>query len=179
VPVRIRPEKQAVVAELKEKLSRAKSVVLADNKGLTVAEMTNLRRELRAVGAELKVAKNTLIRIAAREVGIEGLDTYLHGPTTLAFSYDDETAAPKKLKEIFEKEKEPKLVVKGGILESRVIDARGVKELADLPSKEVLLAQVLGGIQAPLQGVAGAINGLLASFAYALDARIRQLEGAA
>lgn len=172
----IRPEKQASVAELKEKFASAKSVILADNKGLSVAEATKLRRELRGVGAEFKVAKNTLIRIAARESGIEGLDTYLEGPTTLAFSYEDEVAAAKKLKEIFAKEKNPKLIMKAGVLEGRVIDAEGVKGLADLPAKEVLLAQVLGGIQAPLQGVVGALNGLLASFAYALDARINQLE---
>jgi len=174
----IRPEKQQAVAELKEAMGKAKSVVFADNNGLTVAQVTKLRRELRAAGGELKVAKNTLIGIAARELGIEGLDQYLHGPTTVAFSYEDEAAVAKKIREVFAKERDPKFVVKAGILEGKVIDAAGVKALADLPSREVLLAQVLAGIQAPLQGVAGAINGLLASFAYALDARIRQLEGA-
>ena len=174
----IRPEKQQAVAELKEALQNAKSVVLADNLGLTVAQVTQLRRELRQVGVELKVAKNTLIGIAARELGIEGLEPYLHGTTTLAFSYQDEAAGAKKIREFFAKEREPKFVMKAGILEGKVIDADGVKALADLPNRETLLAQVLAGIQAPLQGVAGAINGLLASFAYALDARIRQLEGA-
>ncbi len=175
---KIRPEKQQVVAELKEAFQNAKSVVLADNLGLTVAEVTKLRRELRQVGAELKVAKNTLIRIAATELGIEGLEPYLHGTTTLAFSYEDEAAGVKKIREFFARERDPKFKVKAGILEGKVIDAEGVKALADLPSREVLLSQVLGGIQAPLQGVVSAINGLLASFAYALDARIRQLEGA-
>ncbi|BAD42069.1 50S ribosomal protein L10 [Symbiobacterium thermophilum] len=174
----IRPEKQQAVAELKEALQNAKSVVLADNLGLTVAQVTQLRRELRQAGVELKVAKNTLIGIAARELGIEGLEPYLHGTTTLAFSYEDEAAGAKKIREFFAKEREPKFVMKAGILEGKVIDADGVKALADLPNRETLLAQVLAGIQAPLQGVAGAINGLLASFAYALDARIRQLEGA-
>lgn len=174
----IRPEKQQAVAELKESIGKAKSVVLADNKGLTVAQVTKLRRELRAAGVELKVAKNTLISIAAKELGIEGLDPFLHGTTTLAFSYEDEASGAKKIREFFAKDRDPKFVMKAGILEGKVLDANGVKELADLPSREVLLAQVLGGIQAPLQGVAGAINGLLASFAYALDARIRQLEGA-
>lgn len=175
----IRPEKELAVQQLKEAIQNAKSVVLADNLGLSVAEVTKLRKELRAAGVELKVAKNTLIRIAAQELGIEGLDPYLHGTTTLAFSHQDEASGAKKIREFFAKEKNPKLVAKAGILEGKVIDAEGVKSLADLPSREVLLAQVLGGIQAPLTGVANAINGLLSSFAYCLDARIRQLEAEA
>ncbi len=172
----VRPEKQQVVAELKEAFQNAKSVVLADNKGLTVAQVTKLRRELREANAELKVAKNTLIKIAAQELGIEGLDEYLHGTTTLAFSYEEEATAAKKIRELFGKEKDPKFVVKAGILDGKVLDANGVKGLADLPSREELLASVLGGIQAPLQNVVGALNSLLSSFAYALDARIQQLE---
>lgn len=172
----IRPEKELSVAQVKEAMQNAKSVVLADNKGLTVAQSTKLRKELREAGVDLKVAKNTLIRIAARDLGIEGLDQYLHGTTTLAFSNAEEATAAKKIREFFAKEKAPKFVVKAGILEGKVIDADGVKSLADLPSREVLLAQVLAGIQAPLTGVVGAVNGLLSSFAYALDARIKQLE---
>lgn len=172
----IRPEKEMSIAQVKEAIRNAKSVVLADNKGMTVAQVTKLRKELREAGVAVKVAKNTLIRIAAKDLGIEGLDPYLHGTTTLAFSNNDEVSAAKKIREFFAKDKNPKFVMKAGILENKVIDADGVKALADLPSREVLLAQILGGIQAPLQGVAGAINGLLSSFAYALDARIKQLE---
>lgn len=174
----VRVEKQQAVAELKTAIQGAKSIVLADNKGLTVAQVTKLRRELRGAGVDLKVAKNTMISIAAKELGIEGLDQYLHGTTVLAFSNEDEASGAKKIRDFFAKEKDPKFVVKAGILEGKVLDQNGVKELADLPSREVLLAQVLGGIQAPLQGVAGVLNGLLASFAYALDARIQQLETA-
>jgi len=164
------------VAQVREAIRNAKSVILADNKGMTVAQVTKLRKELREVGVQVKVAKNTLIRIAAKDLGIEGLDPYLHGTTTLAFSNNDEASAAKKIRDFFAKDKDPKFVVKAGILEGKVLDAEGVKSLADLPSRETLLAQVLGGIQAPLQGVAGAINGLLSGFAYALDARIKQLE---
>src|SRR5690606_26015994 len=135
----IRPGKQQAVAELKEALQNAKSVVLADNLGLTVAQVTQLRRELRQAGVELKEAKNTLIGIAARELGIEGLEPYLHGTTTLAFSYEDEAAGAKKIREFFAKEREPKFVMKAGILEGKVIDADGVKALADLPNRETLL----------------------------------------
>lgn len=172
----IRPEKEMSVAQIKEALQRAKSVVLADNLGMKVAQVTRLRRELRNAGVQVKVAKNTFIRIAAKDLGIEGLDQYLRGTTTLAFSYSDEASGAKKIREFFAKDKEPKFVMKAGILEGRVIDADGVKELADLPSREVLLAQVLGGIQAPLAGVANVLNALLSGFAYALDARIKQLE---
>ncbi|HLO03659.1 MAG TPA: 50S ribosomal protein L10 [Symbiobacteriaceae bacterium] len=172
----IRPEKELSVAQVKEALQNAKSVVLADNKGLTVAQSTKLRKELRANGVDLKVAKNTLIRIAARDLGIEGLDQYLHGTTTLAFSNAEEATAAKLIRDFFAKDKAPKFVMKAGILEGKVIDANGVKGLADLPSREVLLAQVLAGIQAPLTGVVGVVNGLLSSFAYALDARIKQVE---
>lgn len=172
----VTPEKELSVAQLKERLQRAKSVVLANNKGLNVAETTRLRKELRNNGVEMKVAKNTIIRVAARQLGIEGLDQYLHGTTTLFLSYNDEATGAKILSQAIAKEKNPKLEIKAGILENRAIDAKGVKSLADLPPKEVLLAQVLAGIQAPLANVAGVVNGLLASFAYALDARIRQLE---
>ncbi|HWI61055.1 MAG TPA: 50S ribosomal protein L10 [Symbiobacteriaceae bacterium] len=172
----IRPEKELSIAQVKERLQKAKSVVLADNNGMTVAQVTKLRKELREAGVDLKVAKNTLVRIAAQDLGIEGLDKYLHGTTTMAFSNVDEASAAKKIRDFFAKDKAPKFIVKAGILEGKVIDANGVKSLADLPSREVLLAQVLAGIQAPLQGVAGALNGLLSSFAYALDARIKQLE---
>lgn len=174
----VRPEKVAAVAELKEKLGQAKAVVLADNKGLTVAQATNLRRELRQAGVEFRVAKNTLIRLAAHELGIEGLDALLRGPTTLAFSYEDPVTAAKKLSEFIRKEKNLKLEVKAGLLEGRVIGAGEVKALADLPPRDQLLSLVLGGIQAPLVNMAGLLNGLLGSFAYAVDARIRQLEGA-
>lgn len=173
-----RPEKEQSIAQVKEALQKAKSVVLADNLGMSVSQTTKLRKELREAGVDMKVAKNTLIGIAAKDLGIEGLDKYLHGTTTLAFSNVDEASAAKKIRDFFAKEKAPKFVMKAGILEGKVIDFNGVKELADLPSREVLLSGVLAGIQAPLTGVVGVLNGLLSSFAYALDARIKQLDGA-
>jgi large subunit ribosomal protein L10 len=175
----IRSEKEMSVAQVREAMKNAKSVVLADNKGMTVAQVTRLRKELREVGVDLKVAKNTLIRIAARDLGIEGLDEYLHGTTNLAFSNADEASGAKKIRDFFAKDKDPKFVVKAGVLEGKVIDAKGVNSLADLPSREVLLAQVLAGIQAPLTGFVGVLNGLLASFAYAVEARIKQVEAEA
>jgi len=172
----VRSEKELSVAQVKEAIRGAKSVVLADNNGMSVAQVTRLRRELRESGVALKVAKNTLIRIAAKDLGIEGLDPYLHGTTTLAFSNADEASGAKKIRDFFAKDRDPKFVIKAGILEGKVIDADGVKSLADLPSREVLLAQVLGGIQTPLVNVVSVITSLLSGFAYALDARIKQLE---
>lgn len=171
-----RADKELSLAQVREALQNAKSVVLADNKGMTVSQVTKLRKELREAGVDLKVAKNTLIRLAARDLGIEGLDPYLHGTTVLALSNAEEAAGAKKIRDFFAKDKDPKFVVKAGILENKVLDVKGVQALADLPSREQLLASVLGGIQAPLVNVAGVLNGLLSSFAYALDARIKQLE---
>lgn len=172
----VKTEKVMAVAELKEKLSQAKSVVLGNNKGMSVAQVTKLRKELREAGVELKVAKNTLFRKAAEELGIEGLDQYLHGTTTIAFGMTDAVAPAKKLTEFFAKDKEPKFELKAGVLEGKVIDVKGIKALADLPSREVLLAQVVGGMQAPMYGFAGSLAGVLRKFAYAVDARRKQLE---
>jgi large subunit ribosomal protein L10 len=171
----IRPEKVASVAEIKEKLQNAASVVLVNNLGLDVARTTQLRKAMRQAGVEYKVAKNTLVLRAAKELGIEGLEGLLHGPTNLAIS-TDHVAAAKALKEFFKGDKAPKIEVKGGILDGKVIDAKAVEGLADLPSREVLLAKVAGGMQAPLAGFAGVAAGVLRKFAYALEARRKQLE---
>lgn len=173
----IRPEKAASIAEIKEKFQSAASVVLVNNKGLDVAQTTKLRKALREAGVEFKVAKNTLVLRAAKEVGIEGLDDLLHGPTNLAIS-KDHVAAAKALKDFFAKDKAPKVEIKGGILDGKVVDAKAVAALADLPSREVLLAKVAGGMQAPLAGFAAVAAGVLRSFAYAVDARRKQLESA-
>ena len=126
-----RPEKVAAVDELAEKLQSGQGIVIADYRGLTVKEMTDLRSELRKVGVEFKVVKNTLTLLAAEKVEIEGLDSVLEGPTAIAFGYDDPVAAAKTMSEFAKKN--DKLQVKGGILTGKVIDAEGVKALADLP----------------------------------------------
>lgn len=169
----IRPEKVAAVAELKTKFSKAKSVVLADYRGLNVAQATKLRRKLRENGVEFKVVKNTLAAIAAQEAGIEGLDPLLVGPIAIAFSSD--AVAPAKHLNDFAKENK-QLDIKGGVLEGVVIDLAKVKALADLPSREVLLAQVVGGMQAPLYGLGFVLSATLRGFANAVDALRRQKE---
>lgn len=160
--------KKQVVVEIKERLEKIQGAVLTDYRGLNVAEVTELRNKLREAGVEFKVLKNTLTKIAADEVGLEGLDPYLEGPTAIAFGVDDPVAPAKILSEFAKTHKA--LEIKAGILENKVIDPAGVKALADLPSREVLLAQVLGGMQAPMYGFAGALQGLIRNLVYVLDA---------
>jgi len=160
--------KKKVVEEIKDRLRKSQGAILTDYRGLNVAEVTELRAKLREAGVEFKVLKNTLTRIAADEVGLEGLDPYLEGPTAIAFGIDDPVAPAKILSEFAKTHKA--LEIKAGILENRVIDVKAVKALADLPAKEVLVAKVLGAMQSPLYGFAGALQGLLRNLVYVLDA---------
>ncbi|SMD16397.1 50S ribosomal protein L10 [Sporomusa malonica] len=171
-------EKQQSVAELKEKLSATKGAVLTNYRGLTVAQDTKLRRKLREAGVEYRVFKNTLTRIAAKEAGIEGLDSYLEGPTAIAMSYSDPVAPAKVISEFVKENKLQALEVKAGLVEGKVIDASGVKALASLPAREVLIAQVLAGMQAPIAGFVNVLSGTMRNLVYALDAVRQQKESA-
>ena len=162
------------MAEVKEKLSRSQAVVLGDYRGLNVKDITALRGELRKAGVEFKVVKNTLTRLAARDLGIEGLDPYLEGPTALAFGYQDPVAAAKILATFAKTHKE--LELKGGLLGTKAISAEGVKALADLPSREVLLGQVLGAMRAPLQGLVNVWQAPIRGLAQGLEALRQQRE---
>lgn len=167
-----REAKGAMVAELKEKFSRAQSFVLADYRGLTVEEVGALRRKLQESGVEFKVVKNTLAGIAARDAGLEGLDRFLEGPTAIAFSPDDPVSPAKGLLNFIEERK--KMEIKVGVLNGRVIDFAAVKSLARLPSRNELLAQVLGVMRAPLAGFAGCLQAPLRGFVTAADALQRK-----
>lgn len=140
-----RPEKVAVVDEVRDKLASSSATVLTEYRGLTVSQLASLRAELRKANAEYKVAKNTLTRIAAREAGFEVPDELLSGPTALAFAKDDPVGVAKALR-AFAKAN-PALIVKGAVLEGRVISAEETSQLADLASREELLAKVAGMIQ--------------------------------
>lgn len=139
-----RPEKVAVVDEVSAKLTRSTATVLTEYRGLTVSQLAALRAELRKSNAEYKVAKNTLTRIAAREAGFEVPDEMLSGPTALAFCADDPVSVAKILR-TFAKAN-PNLIVKGALLEGRIIGAEETSQLADLASREELLAKVAGMI---------------------------------
>jgi len=168
-------EKKATVAEIREKLEKAKGTVLADYRGLNVADATKLRCALREAGVEFRVLKNTMTRIAAQEAGIQGLDTYLEGPTAVAFGFTD-LVAPAKILSQFAKENK-NLVIKAGIVEGKVVNEEGVKALADLPPKEVLIAKMLGSMQAPLSGLVNVLQGNIRNLVYALEA-VRKQKGA-
>jgi large subunit ribosomal protein L10 len=168
--------KRQIVAEIKTKLENSSAAVLTDYRGLNVAQVTELRKRMREAGVEYKVLKNTMIRFAAHELGLEGLDPYLEGPTAVAFSADP--VAPAKIIYDFAKANKA-LEVKVGVLEGKVIEAAQVKALADLPSREELLAKVVGGMQAPLYGMVSVLSGTLRSFVYALEAVRKQKEAEA
>jgi len=136
--------KKAVVAEIKEKLVNAKSVVLIDYRGLTVAEVTELRNQCRKAGVEYAVLKNTMVNLAAKEAGIEGLESFLKGPTAVAFGMEDAVAPAKVLTEFIKKTK--KTEVKCGLLDGQILDAAGVEALAAIPSREVLIAKIMGSM---------------------------------
>ncbi|MFA7468374.1 MAG: 50S ribosomal protein L10 [Desulfotomaculaceae bacterium] len=163
-----RQEKEEMLQQLKGKMEASQLIILAEYKGLNVEAMTKLRRKLRGVGGEIKVAKNTITKLAAKEAGLDDLNVYLEGPVAMTFGFDD-PVAPAKVMNDFAKEYKL-LDIKAGILEGRIIDPQAIKALADLPSREVLLAKVLGGMQTPMYGFAGALQGLLRNLVYVLDA---------
>lgn len=167
----IRPEKAGKVAELKDLLTSSKGVVLVDYCGLTVAEDTELRSKMREAGAKYMVAKNTFIRIAAKEAGIEGLDAYLEHNTAVAFSAED-PVAPAKILNDFSKDHKA-LEIKAGILDGKVIGLDEVKAVAELPSREELLAKLVGSMQAPISGLVNVLQGTIRNFVYTLEA-VRQ-----
>ncbi len=160
-------DKKAVIKEVEKKLQDAQSVVLADYRGLTVQQITDLRRELRSQSVDFKVYKNTLIKRAIKNKNIDGLNEYLAGPTAVAFGYDDPVAPAKVLSDFAKKYKT--LSVKGGLLEGGVVDASVIKALAALPSREVLLAKLAGALQAPVSGLANVLNGPMRGLAAALN----------
>ena len=172
----IRPEKVAMIAELKKTMASAKGVVLTDYRGIKVAQDTKLRRKMREAGVEYSVIKNNMASIAAKEAGIEGLDGYLKGPLAMVSSDKDPVVAAKLISEFI---KENRIMeIKGGLVEGKVIDAEGVKSLANLPSREVLLARLLGSMQSPITGFVTVLQGNIRNLVYALDAVRQQKESA-
>ncbi|MDO5287094.1 MAG: 50S ribosomal protein L10 [Actinomycetia bacterium] len=162
-----RPDKAAAVATLKEQFSSSAAVVLTEYRGLKVKDLKELRRSLGA-DATYAVAKNTLTTIAAREAGVEGLDEHLSGPTAIAFINGDIATVAKGLRDFAKTN--PALVIKGGVLDGRVLDAESVKKLADLESREVLLAKLAGAMQANLSKAVYLIAAPLSQAARALGA---------
>ncbi len=171
-----RQEKVDVVSEIRAKLEAADAAFLTEYRGLSVGALAALRVTLRQSGAEYKVYKNTLARFAARDAGIDGLDELLVGPTGITFVSGDVAAAAKALRDL--SKTNPMLVIKGGSLGKVVLSAKDVEALAELPSREVLLAQFAGALQAPLVKTAGLLQALPRNFAYGLKALIESKEAA-
>ena len=171
-----RQEKVAVVTEIREKLEGADAAFLTEYRGLSVGALAGLRVTLRQTGAEYKVYKNTLARLAANDAGITGLEELLVGPTGITFVRGDVAAAAKALRDVAKTN--PLLILKGGSLGKVTLSAKDVEALAELPSREVLLAQFAGALQAPLVKTAGLLQALPRNFAYGLKALIDQREAA-
>ncbi|MGZ6678064.1 MAG: 50S ribosomal protein L10 [Nocardioides sp.] len=152
-----RADKQAAVVEITDEFSASNGAVLTEYRGLTVAELKNLRRSL-GENANYAVVKNTLAKIAAKNVGIEGFDDLLAGPTAIAFIKGDVVETAKGLRDFAKAN--PNLVIKGGVYEGKTLSAAEVAKLADLESREVLLAKVAGGINAALSSALFVVNAL-------------------
>jgi large subunit ribosomal protein L10 len=162
--------KTQVVDEVRDAYGRSTIAIVSEYRGLTVDEMTELRTEIRNAGAEIRVVKNTLAKRAAQGTSFEGLGDYLVGPTIIAFSKDP--VAPAKALSDFGK-KHSNLVVKGGVLDGKDIDVKSINALAKLPSREVLLAKLMGTMNGPIQNFVGVLAAVPGSLVRVLD-QVRQ-----
>ncbi len=172
---KILEQKKQQVAALKDAFTRANVGVLVNYSGITVEKDTKLRKQLREAGCEYKVVKNTLLSRAFKDAGIEGLDDCLNGTTAIAYSENGYTEAPKILSD-YAKDNE-NFKVKAGFIDGDAVDAASIDALAKLPPKEVLLAQVLGGLNGPIQGFANVLSGTMRGLVIALNA-IAEKQGA-
>jgi large subunit ribosomal protein L10 len=171
------PKKEQTLKELKERLSRTNVAIFTDYRGLTVTQITQLRRQLEGANVEYHVAKNTLLRLAADQTGFPNMGGMLEGPTAVAFGFGEETAVAKALTAFATTSKI--LTIKGGVVGRRLLGADEVSSLATSPSKEQLFAQVLGTLQSPAAGIMGVLNGPTRSLLYLLQQRAEQLEAQA
>lgn len=165
-----RQKKEAFVAEYVEKLSRSQAAYIADYRGLTVTEISALRESLRESGeSELTVAKNTLLRLAFEQAGLPVPEDHLEGPTAVLFCFEDPITPAKALKTF--DDRNDKFSVKGGMVDGRVIDLAGFRAMAELPSREEILAKLVGVVQAPAQELFSTITAPLREIAQVLHAR--------
>jgi large subunit ribosomal protein L10 len=162
--------------DLEERFRRNPTVFLTDYRGLKVADLANLRRQLREVGVDYRVSKNTLTRIASERAGINGLAPLLAGPTAVAFVGGDVSASARALLDFARISRI--MTVKGGILGSQVLSADDVTEVSRLPATPQLQADLVGSVQGPLASVIGGLNGALSGIVHALEERAKQLEPA-
>ncbi len=174
---KVQPAKVATIDEVKTRISASTTAVVTEYRGLTVAQISNLRRQLRTLGADYKVFKNTLVRRAIAGTDVESLSEFLVGPTAIAFVDGDVSAVAKALRD-FARET-PKLIVKGGVAGGKSLSKSDLSALADLPSRDVLLAQIAGLLASPLRTMAGLLKAVPQNFAYGLSALIESKGGVA
>src|ERR1700730_8320713 len=165
-----RPEKVAVVDEVRGRFERASAAILTEYRGLSVKDLATLRRSLRDAGGEYRIYKNTLVRFAVRDLGLDDLVPLLEGPTAIAFVDGDAVPVAKALRDYARTNVH--LVVKGGVLGTKVMSSAETAALADLPPRELLLARLAGALAAPLQQFAGLLQAVPRNFAYGLQALI-------
>jgi large subunit ribosomal protein L10 len=171
-----REKKTKIIESLQELFSRCNIAVLTDYRGQSANEMTELRRKLREAGVEYKVVKNTLARFAAQGSGREELLSFFEGPVAIAFGYGDVTEPAKALVTYIDENKAV-MAIKGGFMPDRLLTKEEVITLSALPSKEVLLAMVVGGVQSPISALVGQLASPMTGLIAGLQARIQQLEG--
>jgi large subunit ribosomal protein L10 len=171
-------EKNVVVADLQQRLDGASAFYLTDFTGLSVKQITEFRSRLRKQGVEYVVVKNTLAKRALEALELSDVAEFFAGPTGLVIGRNDAVAAAKVLSD-FAREHADRPAVKVGVVDRKAFDPAEVKRLADMPPREVLLAQIAGGLQAPMARLAGGMNQLMAGFARAVDQLRQQKEGAA
>ena len=167
-----RPEKVAVVDEVRDRLSSSDAAVLTEYRGLKVADLAALRRSIGAAGGDYKIYKNTLARRAAADLGLTDLDPLLVGPTAIAFVRGDPVAVAKSLRDFARTN--PALTIKGGLLGTKILTAADTNALADVAPREVLLAQLAGALAAPMVKLAGLLQALPRNFAYGLSALVEK-----
>jgi large subunit ribosomal protein L10 len=169
-----REQKEKLVERYAEMISQSQGVIFTDYSGLTVQQIETVRNKLREIDSPYHVVKNTLLELALEQVGVQASEEILTGPVAAGFCYSELPATAKAVVDLA-KEYE-NLEIKGGLMGSDLVALAEIKALADLPSREVLLAQVVGGFQSPISGLVNALSGIMRSFVYVLQARKEQLE---
>ncbi len=171
-----REEKAQTIDRLQEIFSSCSIGILTDYRGLSALEIAGLRNRLREAGVEYRVVKNTLARLAAQRVGKEGLPNFFEGPIAIAFGYGDIAESAKALADYIRMSK-IELSIKGGFLSDRLLTSEDVTTLSTLPSKKILLAKVVGGIQSPLSALVSCLTNPMRGLIGVIQARTKQLEG--
>ena len=165
-----KPEKELVVSELREIVAQSKGAILTDYRGLTVAEVTNLRRKLRALDTEYHVVKNTLFKRALGDKSVPELDALLHGPTAILFARNDIVAPTKAVLDFLKDLKKPDIKIKGGFIDGKVYSIDQVTALSKLPPREHIIGQLIGTLNAPVSQLVGTLDNIIGEFVRTVQA---------